>query len=114
MKRNIYDIIKELCDENNTNIGQLEKELKFGVSTIHRWKTASPSTDKLSIVADYFNVSLDYLMDRVSSKQTLDEALKDKRIISFQRAMEKMPQEKQEQTMKILAAIDDAFSEDED
>lgn len=58
----ILERIQNLCNERNTNITQLEKELGFGKSTIRRWNTSSPSVDNLQKVADYFKVSVDSLL----------------------------------------------------
>lgn len=114
MKNNVYDVIKSLCDEKGTSISQLEKELRFGVSTISKWKTQSPSADRLSDVANYFNISIDYLMGRTLIKKTSDKMLKDSHIISFQRAMDKMPTKDKTKAMNILkSAFEDAFSEED-
>lgn len=60
----ILERIQNLCNERNTNIAQLEKELGFGKSTIRRWNTSSPSVDNLQKVADYFKVSVDSLLKK--------------------------------------------------
>ena len=36
----------------------------FGNGTIVKWDKASPNSEKLSKVADYFHVSVDYLLGR--------------------------------------------------
>lgn len=53
--------IKELCDGNGITIDTLCNELGFGTKTIYKWDKNSPSIDKLQKVAEYFQVSLDYL-----------------------------------------------------
>lgn len=58
----IYDTILQLCNERNITIAKLEKECKFGNATIRGWKESSPSVEKLKIVADYFHVSIEYLI----------------------------------------------------
>lgn len=58
---NLYERIKTLCDKKDITIAALERSLNFGNSTIRRWSTTSPSLDKLTLVADYFNISLDEL-----------------------------------------------------
>ena len=60
--------IKELCMENNTNLATLEKTLSLGNGTISRWDSSSPSADKLSRVADHFDVSTDYLLGRTEDR----------------------------------------------
>lgn len=56
--------IKKMCDEKGMTFASLERELKFGNGTIRKWDNATPSGDKLAKVADFFNVSVDYLLDR--------------------------------------------------
>lgn len=61
--------IKVLCAENNTTLSSLEKTLEFGNGTISKWDKATPSGDRLAKVADYFNVSVDYLLGREVSEE---------------------------------------------
>lgn len=57
----ICDRIKSLCVENGLTIKTLEKELGFGNGVIRRWNESSPSINAVIRVADYFNVSVDWL-----------------------------------------------------
>lgn len=59
--------IKELCDSNGTNFAALERALGFGGGSIRKWDSATPAGDRLAKVADYFNVSVDYLLGREKS-----------------------------------------------
>jgi transcriptional regulator with XRE-family HTH domain len=56
--------IKELCTLKSIKIEELGKEIGIGEKSIYRWDKNSPSTDKLEKVADYFDVSIDYLLER--------------------------------------------------
>ncbi|WP_041712944.1 helix-turn-helix domain-containing protein [Cellulosilyticum lentocellum] len=60
----LVEKIQELCRRNATTQSSLERELGFGKGTISKWDKSSPSTDKLQKVADYFHVSIDYLLER--------------------------------------------------
>lgn len=60
----MVDKISMLCNERNISIGKLENILGFGNGTIWKWKKSSPSVDKLKAVADYFGVTLDYLLTK--------------------------------------------------
>lgn len=57
----IRDRIRELANERGMSLPALESILGFGNGTIVKWDRASPNTDKLAKVANYFHVSLDYL-----------------------------------------------------
>ncbi|MEA5002485.1 MAG: helix-turn-helix transcriptional regulator [Christensenella sp.] len=61
----LVERIRELCGQKNTNFAALERELGFGQGTIRKWDASSPSGDKLDKVADYFDVSVDYLLGRI-------------------------------------------------
>lgn len=72
---NVYETIKVLANSKQVSIRQLEETLGFGNGTINRWRSTVPGIDKLEKVADYFNVSVDYLLgraDSVNSTQTPD------------------------------------------
>lgn len=60
----VLERIQELCSRNKITISALEKELKLGKGTIYKWSESYPNTEKLTRVADYFNVSVDYLLGR--------------------------------------------------
>ncbi|MEB7427754.1 helix-turn-helix domain-containing protein [Enterococcus faecalis] len=57
-------IIKKLCKEKEISIYQLEESLGFGHNTIYQWNKRTPRIDKINSVADYFQVSTDYLLGR--------------------------------------------------
>ncbi|HAW6268588.1 TPA: helix-turn-helix transcriptional regulator, partial [Listeria monocytogenes] len=56
-----FERIKKLSAKKGITISQLTSELEMGENSIYRWKTQKPALDKLQKVADYFNVSIDYL-----------------------------------------------------
>lgn len=68
--------IKELATQRKISIAELERTLGFGNGSISKWNKQSPSTEKLKKVADYFDVSTDYLLDREPSKNiSVEDAL---------------------------------------
>ena len=58
----VKDRIKELCKKNKISVNRLEKELGFATGYISKLDKSTPNTKKIQIIADYFDVSLDYLM----------------------------------------------------
>lgn len=60
----VKDRIKALANARGIGLPKLEAELGFGNGTIVKWDKSSPSADKLQKVADYFDVSVDYLLGR--------------------------------------------------
>lgn len=69
---NLYEKIKKLANEQDLSIRQLEEQLNFGNGVINRWRKTNPGIDKIEKVADYFNVSLDYLLDREANTTLVD------------------------------------------
>lgn len=64
---NLLDRIKKLAKQKDISIYQLEEEIDIGRNTIYQWNKRTPSADKLQKVADYFNVSVDYLLGRTDN-----------------------------------------------
>ncbi|MBQ1274162.1 MAG: helix-turn-helix transcriptional regulator [Cellulosilyticum sp.] len=56
--------IKQLANAKGLSLPALEAQLGFGNGTILKWDKSTPNADKLVKVADYFNVSVDYLLGR--------------------------------------------------
>jgi len=60
----IVDRIRALANSQGYSLPSLEAKLNLGNGTISRWNKSAPNTDKLSKVADFFRVSMDYLLGR--------------------------------------------------
>ncbi len=61
--------IKDLCKEHGITVPILEQRLKLPNNTIYQWNKRKPNTDRLEQVADYFKVSVDYLLGRTGEKE---------------------------------------------
>ena len=59
---NLKERIKTLCKENGITVNKLEKTLGFGTGYVAKLENSVPNTAKIQLIADFFNVSLDYLM----------------------------------------------------
>lgn len=79
----IYQRIKELAKEKKISIRELEKNLGFSNGAINKWDYKAPS-DKLEKVANYFDVSTDYLLGRSKKKRYYDLTKKDEKDIGLQ------------------------------
>lgn len=75
------DKIKNLREEQNMTQSTLAKLLNISPSTIGMWEQnrRSPDNESLKRIADFFGVSIDYLLDRVDYNNLLGAMLKDKR-----------------------------------
>ena len=54
--------IKALCKEYGISMNKLEETLGFGKGYISKLGNSTPNAVKIKKIADYFNVSVDYLM----------------------------------------------------
>ena len=61
-----YDVFKELCEAKKISCKAAAMEMGFSNSTASKWKRtkATPNGDTLNRVADYFGVSVSYLLSR--------------------------------------------------
>ena len=69
----IVDRIKKLCEEKKISIMQLELELGFSNGSISKWKKSSPKVSNLEKVAQYFSVSIDFLLGKSTTKMHLSQ-----------------------------------------
>ena len=58
----LKDRIKKLCKENGISVNRLESDCGFGSGYVSKLGKSTPNSQKLQKIADYFGVSLDYLM----------------------------------------------------
>lgn len=60
-----WDNFRNLCLKNNITPNALAKVLSFSSGSITTWKNGTvPHHDTLLKIADYFNVSVDYLLGK--------------------------------------------------
>lgn len=58
----VYERIESLRKSRNISQGKLEKELGFSNGSVSKWKNSTPTPERLQKIAEYFGVSVDYLM----------------------------------------------------
>ena len=87
-----FDRIKELAKKQGLSINSLEEKLGYSRNTIYNLKNSKPSTERISEIADYFNVSADYLLGRTDNpaiaKETVTTA--DGRIVDLSNLRERV------------------------
>ncbi|UOQ85657.1 helix-turn-helix domain-containing protein [Gracilibacillus salinarum] len=84
----VFERVKKLCDEQGMSIVELEEKIGFGRNSLYKWKKQNPKTETLEKVADYFDVSTDYLLGRTDKKRYYDLTEKDEQAI--QRELKKI------------------------
>ena len=75
----MYEIFTQLCKQHGVTPYKVSKETGVSQPTLSEWKkgTYTPKQDKLQKIADYFGVTLDYLMGNThADEQTPPEMQK--------------------------------------
>lgn len=62
-----FEKIKELADKQGISLNKLEEKLGFSRNTIYNMKKSTPNIERVSKIADFFNVSTDYLLGRTEN-----------------------------------------------
>lgn len=63
----LLDRIKLLASTHQLSLAELERKLDFSNGSLRKWASSTPSGDKIEKVADYFNVSTDYILGRTDN-----------------------------------------------
>ena len=66
----LIDRIEHVIKARGTNFKRVERECGLGNGTIKRWAEQSPRLDKLALVSEHLQVSLDYLVFGRSCSET--------------------------------------------
>ena len=61
---NTAERIELLAKQRKTNVTSVESALRLGHGVIRSWATSYPVASKILAVANYFDVSVDYLLCR--------------------------------------------------
>ena len=59
---NLKERIKTLCKEKGITVNKLEKTLGFGTGYVAKLDNSTPNAAKIKMIADFFGVTVDYLM----------------------------------------------------
>lgn len=73
-----FERIKELAQKRDKNLKEISLELGYSKNYLYTLRTKEPTADKLDNIANYFNVSVDYLLGREhnnSMERDLDKML---------------------------------------
>lgn len=74
----MYEKFKELCNQRNKSQTEVLKELNISTSNAANWKNRGGSvrSDVLIKLADYFDVSVDWLLGRNTKQEnTIDDGI---------------------------------------
>lgn len=73
----MYEIFERLLQQHGITAYKVSKETGITQSTLSDWKRgrSTPKTDNMKKIADYFGVSVDYLMTGEDSEKTKSDEL---------------------------------------
>ncbi len=78
----LYERIIQKCNEKGLTIKALERKAGFPNATIRKWENQKPSYDKVAIIADCLNVTLNWL---ILGKETEDLTPEEKQLVDLYR-----------------------------
>lgn len=73
MNESLKERIYNLAHQRNLSVRQIEKDLGWADRSISKWDTNRPSIDKVRTIADYFGVSIDFILDREITYSTNED-----------------------------------------
>ena len=111
---NLKERIKTLCKENGITVNKLEKTLGFGTGYVAKLENSVPNTAKIQLIADYFKVTVDYLMTGKETRFTVEQASIDvqlarqqKRIKEYMLKFANLSDDKRNQIMSLIDMLED-------
>lgn len=72
---NFYTRVEELRKSKGISQGSLEKQLGFSNGSVSKWRNSMPTPERLKKLADFFQVSVDYLVTGEQAASTLTYSL---------------------------------------
>lgn len=69
----VFERIKKLANNQGKGVSKVATDLGFSENLFYRWKTSEPKARDLQKVADYFDVSVDYLLGRTDAPEPVDK-----------------------------------------
>ena len=99
-----YERLLALCQENNEKITPVIKKLGLSAGSIARWRNGTvPDGNTICKIAEYFNVSSDYLLEKTDIKKSPSKEDEDQILIEeFTKMFFDLLPEQQEQAKAYL------------
>lgn len=108
----LFEKIKELCQIRGISINSLEETLGYSRNTIYSMKKKKPNAERLQEIADYFNVSTDYLLGRTDNPRIASDAsivdtdpIEEQTLVMFRKETEDMSDDEKERFNKALSRM---------
>lgn len=102
-----WDRFFDLCVKAGTKPNPVGKKIGIASGTISQWKQGvQPSTEKVQVIAEYFNVSADYLLGNTDNPQSI-RADMDSQLSEALQIYTKLPSDKKKLALKLLKSLMD-------
>lgn len=109
--------LKELREKNNLSQKEFAKILNVSTGTVGNWEVGlrEPDFKMLIKIADTFNVSCDYLLDRFSGKDNVEEKpvniavtpVEEEMLLQFRNLGKKLGNEGQQAVISIIKVLNE-------
>lgn len=109
----MVDRINDLAKKKGISIAALEKAIGLSNGIIGKWKKQSPSCDKLKLVADYLNTTLDYLVYGKKNSSSVTELSTDEQeLLTYYNKLQDINKGKVIGTAKTLAELEEPIADE--
>ena len=99
----MVSLITDLCKKKNISVRRLEKEVGIANGSICRWDTNRPKIDSVYAVAQYFGVSMEYLLTGEEKQATPKDDLSPD-VRAFIDYLRQMPEQTRAAVLPVLLA----------
>lgn len=108
-----FEKVRELAKKQGLSLNQVEEKLGYSKNTLYSLKRQKVSSERLQEIADYFNVSTDYLLGRTDTPAIASDSneIFSEKGRAIARKYDSFSPEKQKYYDKIIAAM---FEDDEE
>lgn len=110
---NSVELVKNICKERKIPISRLEIDCGFSNGYIRKLKEGKFPSDRIQIIANYLDVSVDFLMTGKEPEFTIEMAETDVSLSNMNSRMKEyalklanLPKEKQEHIMSLIDMLE--------
>ena len=106
-EKQFQDIFKELRIEKKLSQDSIAKDLDVSQSLINNWETgrSTPSPEMLEYIADYFDISIDYLVGRTNDRRWYKKSSDTEILNKIYEQLKKLPKLEQVLVLELTRKI---------
>ncbi len=103
-----FERIKELAKKQGKSLNKVEEDLGWSRNTLYSLKVNKPSSERLETLADYFGVSVDYLLGRTDNPHNAEfDDEYDDLVMMFRKNEMEIPEEKRDEYRREVEKLMD-------